>query len=269
MRLVEHIFSRVRVSLKKACPRKPSTDAPRPLPSRLTAAVVVLALALAACSVNGAGDSGFSGEKNLGEGMAERSGHEPRRVPALRAGGNCRNKETLFAHVDDDKLRDRVYHDRNRRRPVLGVCTGDGRIDQRPGAGMTELLRIIDVQRDGRDEILYGATLISSKNFYVAVFRKGQLRRVLRPKGKPLLLIKGAYVNPDRGKAFGCRKSAEGNKRKLVKASVRKTSHRRFRWTRAIFRLRDASAKRTSVEKGRTRHRGRAYEVAAALVKPC
>jgi hypothetical protein len=139
----------------------------------------------------------------------------------------------LFAHVDDDELRDRVYHDLIRHRPVLGVCTGDGRTDRRPGAGMTELLRIIDVQEDGRDEILYGATLISSKNFYVAVFRRGKLHRVLRPKGKPLLLIKGSEVNPDRGKAFGCRKSADGKIRRLVKASVRKTGARSFRWTRA------------------------------------
>jgi len=200
--------------------------------------------------------------------MAERSQPVSKLATTPRGDDSCKSKKTLFAHVDDDRLRDRVYHDWIRKGAALGVCTGDRRTDQRPGAGMSELLRIIDVQNDGRDEIFFGGTSILTRFYDVVVFRKGKLRQVLRPKGEPLSLIEGT-VDEGRGKAFGCRKSTGEETRKLVKASARRIGGPRFRWTRAIFRLRDSSAKRTSVEKGRTRYRGSAYEVAAALVKPC
>jgi hypothetical protein len=78
---------------------------------------------------------------------------------------------------------------------VLGVCTGDGRTDRMAGSGMTELLQIIDVQRDGRDEIFYGGTTATARYFDVAVFRRGKLRRVLRPKGRGLALVYTAHCN--------------------------------------------------------------------------
>ncbi|MGI8520954.1 MAG: hypothetical protein ACR2MC_10205 [Actinomycetota bacterium] len=247
--------------------RRPPTGGPRPVPAHVTAAAVVLATVLAACSISGAGGSSLTKEKTRGGRMAKRPRHELNPVTAARAGG-CRNKETVFARVDDDELRDRVYHDWIRGGAVLGVCTGDGRTDQRPGAGMSEELQIVDVQEDGRDEILFGGNSCCAEYFDAAVFRKGKLRLVLRPKGEPLLLING-IVDDGFAKAFGCRRSAGEKTRKLVKASARRTSARRFRWTRASFRLEDASAKRTLIEKGRTRSRGGAYEVAAALVKAC
>jgi len=200
--------------------------------------------------------------------MAERSQRDSKLVSTPGARGSCNKKETLLAHIDDDGLRDRVYHDWIRDGPVLGVCTGDGRTDQRPGSGMSEELRIVDVQRDGRDEILFGGNSCCAEYFEAAVFRKGKLRLVLRAKGEPLLLTNG-IVDDGFAKAFGCRTRSGGTTRKLVKASARRISGRRFRWTRAYFRLRDASAKRTSVEKGRTRYRGGAYEVAAGLVRSC
>jgi hypothetical protein len=83
--------------------------------------------------------------------------------------------------------------------------------DRMAGSGMTELLQIIDVQRDGRDEIFYGGTTATARYFDAAVFRRGNLRRVLRPKGKPLALVE--EIKPSTrdgaerriGKAFGCR----------------------------------------------------------------
>jgi hypothetical protein len=200
--------------------------------------------------------------------MAERSQRDlmPASTPGAR--GGCKKKETLFGHIDDDGLGDRVYHDWIRGGPVLGACTGDGRTDQRPGAGMSEELRIVDVQRDGRDEILFGGNSCCAEYLDAAVFRKGTLRLVLRPKGEPLLLVNG-IVDDGFAKAFGCRTRSDGTTRMLVKASARRTSGRHFRWTRAYLRLRDASAKRTSVENGRTRYRGGAYEVAAGLVRAC
>jgi hypothetical protein len=139
-------------------------------------------MSLAACSVNGAKASSFTVERNPDGRITERSRLDSKLVPGLRGGDRCKNKETLFAHVDNDKLRDRIYHDWIKGGPVLGVCTGDGRTDRRRGSGMTELLWILDVQQDDRDEILYGGTSISAKYYDVAVFRKGKIRRVLRRK---------------------------------------------------------------------------------------
>lgn len=226
------------------------------------AGVVALATALVGCSVaNSVTRIGPSRDERLGERVAERSVSGP--------GKACRREETVSAEVDGDKLRDRVYHAWIRGGPVLGVCTGDGRTDQMPGSGMSELLRIIDVQNDGATRFSMGGTTVSAEYFDVAVFRRGKLRQVLRPKGTPLLLIKGTVVDPDRGKAFGCLNTARGKGRKLVKASDRRTSGGPFKWTRASFRLEDASAKRILIESGRAKSGDSPYTVAANLVKPC
>ena len=106
-----------------------------------------IAAVLVACAASGAGGSSLTKEKNRVGRMAKRPRHELNLATAARA-DDCRNKETLFAHVDDDELRDRVYHDWIGGGPVLRVCTGDGRTDQRPGAGMSEeLLKVTLIPR--------------------------------------------------------------------------------------------------------------------------
>lgn len=212
----EHKFSMIQATIGKACTGILSSYAARLLPARATAAVLVLSMALAACSVRGAGASSSTGEDPGWADRRARSQRDSKLVSTPRARGGCKNKETLFAHIDDDGLRDRVYHDWIRSGPVLGVCTGDGRTDQRPGSGMSEELRIVDVQRDGRDEILFGGNSCCAEYFDAAVFRKGKLRLVLRPKGEPLLLING-IVDDGFAKAFGCRTRSDGTTRKVVK----------------------------------------------------
>jgi hypothetical protein len=187
----------------------------------------------------------------------------------------CTNKQTVRADVDGDGLSDLVFHDWIKGAAVLGVCTGDGQIDTRPGAGQAELLRIIDVQPDGRDEVLFGSTSVSARYFQVAVFRRGKLRRVLRPQGKPLTLVKGIEVGAsgatDRrtGKAFGCKDMTCGKNKEVVQASAWRRSSGRFQWRREAFSIRGASAKRVLVESGRKRGRGNAFDVARSLVVRC
>jgi hypothetical protein len=189
----------------------------------------------------------------------------------------CAKRETLRAHVDRDSRRDLVYHDWIRGRAVLGVCTGDGRTDRKAGLGMTELLQIIDVQRDGRDEIFYGGTTAVAHYFDVAVFRRGNLRRVLRPKGKQLTLVEGIEFatrgGTERriGKAFGCQNTANGRTKEIVQSAAwrtKKGSHR-FRWRRMSFRVRAASARRVLVEWGGMRARVGALAVARRLIEEC
>jgi hypothetical protein len=189
----------------------------------------------------------------------------------------CANRETLRADVDRDSRRDLVYHDWIRGAAVLGVCTGDGRTDRTAGSGMTELLQIIDVQRDGRDEIFYGGTTATARYFDVAVFRRGNLRRILHPKGKPLALVEGIKIatrdGAERriGKAFGCQDTVGDRTREVVQSNAwRKTkSSGRFRWRRVSFRVRAASAKRVLVESSRIKARGGGVAVARSLVADC
>ncbi len=117
--------------------------------------------------------------------MAERSQPVSKLATTPRGDDSCKSKETLFAHVDDDRLRDRVYHDWIRKGAALGVCTGDRRTDPRPGAGMSELLRIIDVQNDGRDEILFGGTSILTRFYDVVLGGPKKIQEVvgLTPPG--------------------------------------------------------------------------------------
>ncbi len=146
--------------------------------------------ALAACSVGGAGGNSFTGEKNSDRRMAERSQPVSKLATTPRGDDSCKSKETLFAHVDDDRLRDRVYHDWIRKGAALGVCTGDRRTDPRPGAGMSELLRIIDVQNDGRDEILFGGTSILTRFYDVALGGPKGFKKVV---GLTLSSLKSAF----------------------------------------------------------------------------
>jgi hypothetical protein len=119
---------------------------------------------------------------------------------------SCGGMSTIAADVDGDGERDLVYHQWVDDRAVLGVCLGNGATGTMEGAGQAELLGILDVNIDGRDEILYGATTVSASYVEMAVWIEGALRQVTLLHGDALVLANGVEIGPEgtTALAFGC-----------------------------------------------------------------
>jgi hypothetical protein len=235
----------------------------------------VKCLWIALCLVAVVATAGFRSPQDTGQAGGGGSFAPATNSVVPKAG---RRRETVRADVDGDDVRDWVYHDWIRGAAILGVCTGDGRADRMTGSGMTELLEIIDVHENGRNEIFYGGTSAIARYLNIAVFRRGSLRRVLRPRRRPLVLIdgielaeRGGTERPIGGGAFGCQDTAGDRTKELVQVTAwRKAPNSRiFRWKRKSFSIKRAVATGVLVESGRKRARGDEFEVATSLVARC
>lgn len=182
-----------------------------------------------------------------------------------------RQPAALWADVDGDGLEDRAYHlwSREHQGARLGVCTGKGVTDEIDGAGQAEgVFEVVDVQPDGRAELVFGATSVSQSLVTLAVFSDSHLHPVaVADTGDQLVLAEGP-VNETTGEAWGCEHSPGHRHRHLVQVIVRH-SGADAAWTRTVYRLSGNVVDRVNVEHGS----GRAIETptrqAAALVAPC
>ena len=198
----------------------------------------------------------------------------------------CRNKEVLKGHIDNDRKVDFVFHDYLRSGARLGVCTGSGKNDRIQGSGQTELLALIDVEPDGRHEILFGGTTMSAEGYDAAVFRRGRLARVRASNEDPqdpyddFFVAQGEGLSPLRskqpiGSAFGCQNTVGGDAKELVQSAVFRAGKGRFRWLKVSYRLEGATATPVAKKRGsfpsNSKKRDRVEVVARAsgLVSPC
>lgn len=159
----------------------------------------------------------------------------PAGIPAA-SDGDCSDHDVV-ASLDLDPGKDSVYHDWSQGSARLGACTSEGLHDEIAGLGQSEALEIGNVQRDARDEIFYGATLIAMRGFQVAVFRDGELLVVRRGGGRALVLKDGEEADhPHTTYAFGCRDRNGDGRRDLDKVKVfgKKAP---FEWSRHTFTL--------------------------------
>ena len=156
---------------------------------------------------------------------------------AAASDSDCSDHDVVAARLDLDPGKDSVYHDWFQGSARLGACTSEGSHDEIAGLGQPEALEIGNVQRDARDEIFYGATLIAMRGFQVAVFRDGELLVVRRGGGRALVLKDGKEADhPHTPYAFGCRDRNGDGRRDLDKVRVfgKKAP---FEWSRHTFTL--------------------------------
>ena len=138
----------------------------------------------------------------------------------------CTDPGVFSADVDGDGRGDRVYHLylQNESRGVLGVCTASG-IHDEIEAGAPEANGVMDLQPDGREEILFGGTTVSAAVLSVAVIEDGRLREVEFPGSASLV---SGFTDASEGywtsESWGCRDVDGDGAREVVTAE--------FRWSR-------------------------------------
>lgn len=128
----------------------------------------------------------------------------PAATPAATAGvAACALGNGETGDVDGDGAPDRVAYEWTDGGLVLWACLGTGAALSRPAKGQGELLDVIDLDEDGRDEILNGGTTVSVALFEVTVVAAEGLQAVLLD-GAPYVF--GAGPNPAEGesRSFGC-----------------------------------------------------------------
>jgi hypothetical protein len=105
--------------------------------------------------------------------------------------GEC-GPQTISADFDGDgNATEVVGHDVVDGAATVRVCFTDGRFGQIPGMGMAEWLQVIDVDSDGRAEIVYGATTAFALGAQLAVWADDDLVVVTVDDGSPLELRAG------------------------------------------------------------------------------
>jgi hypothetical protein len=188
--------------------------------------------------------------------------------------GECANRSGIQADVDGDGSEDFVYHEWVGDGPVLGVCTASGRRDKIDGKGQAELLFVVDVERDGRDEILYGGTSAVAQLASIAVFTQEGLEEVLGSDGKPLVVVSGIVADvseeggPATDLAWGCEDTDGDGQPELVQVTVKPVDGS-LDWTREAFRIEGASASLVSTESGRMEGQDEGVGIARTLTSPC
>lgn len=171
-------------------------------------------------------------------------------------GGPC-GPEALTADVDGDGRPDQVRHywdaDADLGMAMVQVCLGDGRELTTPGLGQAEALDVVDVEPDGRAEILAGGTGISSAGYLVITYTDGGLVPV-ELAGDALMVSDGALEHDDAGDttqsaAFGCEDLAGDGRRELVQVTAT-FSGQGVSWTKLGYSLSGGTATQVSASDG-------------------
>lgn len=188
----------------------------------------------------------------------------------------CDGFHTVTADVDGDGLPDDVWHAFVGQSAVfVGVCTGQLLDDAIPGVGMSEVLAVGDLNADGREEILFGASGVSSISYHVAVIvnpngplfgpRLIEVTKRVR-YGEPLELSAGEEPNGP-ALAFGC-EVADGSGPVVTQVTV-SVADKSLRWVRKSYRLRGALAFLVARESGTLEGRKPRAQHAQDLIQPC
>ena len=148
----------------------------------------------------------------------------------------------------------------------LGVCLADGRWDEIDGVGMSEVVYVVDLERDGRYEIVFSASKgASAAAYYFATVRRGRLRVVTRPGGRSFELLDAYEFSPRSWLSWGCARALDGTGL-LVQVRVWRTPDG-LEWVRKTFQLIGSSVELALVEPGEGE--GPPWMLADTVSPPC
>jgi hypothetical protein len=161
----------------------------------------------------------------------------------------CMSDEAFEADVDGDDRKDRVYQT-SEDGTWVGVCTAAGVVDQIEVGGQGQIFGTADVEPNGRDEIVTGATTGTGRAATILVLVESKLREVTY-RGKPLDLFYGDIYDPERmveqpqlldNSAWGCTDIDDDGEREIIEIEGRWSSRSEGRWTRRAYTLEDSRA---------------------------
>jgi hypothetical protein len=201
----------------------------------ITAAVVV-GLTLVALETDGSEEESATDDTEVSQ-TTRVSTTPPGDDPAAA----CAEHDPVTAELDGDGRPDLVSHAWVDDHAVLAMCTASGTVETTDGRGQTEVLQVIDVEPDGRAEVLFGSTTMSAAITSIAVLRNEQIV-VLAPPGTPYFdLQDGALELDDAGTptataAFGCEDVVGDSRRELIQV-VATYSATGVRWSKEAYEI--------------------------------
>lgn len=165
---------------------------------------------------------------------------------------------------DGDGRLDRAYEDGNPL--VLGICLADGHSDEAEIGQAEGSFRVADLDRDGRDEIIYGGTSVSQSIDVLAAVFAGHLQ--VGSEADPAL-FSGPMAGDIQGvQAWGCGETTRDGRRKIIQITVRQHDARAT-WTKENYRIDGARLVPLSTTSGEGPAIGDPTDQARSLVASC
>lgn len=176
--------------------------------------------------------------------------------------------------VDGDGQSDRITHywDAELGRALVKVCLADGLELTTPGSSQAEALQVVDIEPDGRVEILAGGTGATSAGYLVIAYIDGRLVQV-KLVDDTLSVVEGATEQDDSGDttqsaAFGCEDLAGDGTRELVQVTATFTSTGAS-WTKTGYSRSGPTASQVSLDQGHDALPADRVAYPKSLTSPC
>jgi hypothetical protein len=165
---------------------------------------------------------------------------------------------------DGDGRLDRAYEDGFPL--VLGICLADGRSDEVEIGQAEGSFRVADLDRDGRDEIIYGGTSVSQSIDVLAAVVDGQLQ--VGSESDPALFSGPLGDDIHGGQAWGCGDTTRNGSREIIQVTVRQ-HEARATWKKESYRVEHARLVPLSTTSGEGPAIGDPTDQALSLVPSC
>lgn len=213
----------------------------------------------------------------MGIGVALLSSSSEPRLPAASDAAAPTTSTTVFCgrsvsdsvltaegDFDGDGRVDQAYERQRGADPwLLGVCLADGQSDEVDIGFAEGTFKALDLDGDGRSEIIYGGTSVSQQIDTFAVVFDGRIDLV-----EEASFSAGLLESEDAGQHWGCDDIDHDGRRELVQVTVRRHG-REVAWTKEIYRLAGATLSLVTTETGNAPAKGVPWEQAATLVGRC
>lgn len=184
----------------------------------------------------------------------------------------CSGSRSVRADLDGDGVADAVIHDGAGGRG-LRVCLGAGSVLEVEGLGTGEGLEVIDVEPDGRPEIVYGATTAYNAGSRLAVVEEGDLHVIVASSGLPLEMSSGpsSPENFETGPfaAWGCADVTGDEQRELIQLSASRATNDTIEWSWRAYRITGATARQVAEDSGSEQSEKRLSTFTRQLAPTC
>ena len=197
---------------------------------RWTLALVCLAVVVGGCTSTDAPSSTSTPYVSFPDPPEELSSDDPER--------SCSSRYAKSGDIDGDGQLDQVFRIYDGA-VFLGACTAAGVVTQVERDGMGGFFDVIDIEPDGRAEIIEGGTSVGARFMGVYVLDGSRLHRLSLGEG-PLTLISGLDVGwfESEGKAWGCEDVTGDGRRELVQVEVDSFDGAAGAWRKRAYAIR-------------------------------